>query len=323
MPGVLGETRGVIEGAQGSAAQAAADASTEAVKAAMANLSGVLDQPEYVGDVETALVHHWGEGAFTDPDTQAYTDLAARIEAEAAKDRRRGVPVLFVYRDAFYDGEATAPHTVLVRVPRGGDVKFRSAVEVEEGVAMHAFTGSWVENPETKEKEWQPTTADVTHRSLSLVGEASVLDGDVLEPGASVRLHKGKGGSYAQGMELSKSETASGGHGGGIPNGYGYTNLNVDRLNPDFGDADIKIAVGWGEIEEALLQRIRTTGAGLDNTAGMVSEAMAVERFFRDAAEEPVSDRAPEIAKILAAAHDFQQAAGGVATAAGAGESHA
>lgn len=296
--GALGAGREAIAAADARREQAAADERKQVIDGIMDELGDTLAEPVFEGDVETALIHHMGKGAFYEDEmTGRYTGLAKRIDEEAVKDKRRGVPVLIVYREHPNVGR----QSVFIRVPRG-EVQFRSEEEREEGVRMHAFTGRTVHNEETDKDEWQPDTAAVTHKRLSIVASVSTFRWDILESGQPVITEE----NAMDGFTLSESHVADGGRGAIIPSDYAFSNYSINRLGGDIDDVsgeEPEILVGWNEIEDALMSRL--VSGGKPN----LEEVERLEEFFRVIGGiSGFEADAPRIAAVMKAAEDFQAA---------------
>jgi hypothetical protein len=297
--GALRESKGAMAEVMAQGEQVVSDGRSQVIQGVMDDLRDTLTEPTYEGDVETALIHHLGEGAFHDDGlTERYTSLAVRIDEEAAKDKRREVPVLMMYAE---HPEDVGRRTVFMRVPKGG-VQFRSEEEREEDVLMHAFTGAMVEDEETGESKWQPTTATVTHKRLSIVASASTFSGDILKSDEPARVDE----DVVHGFTLSESHTADGGHGSGMPSGYAFSNYSINRLGGginDLRDEDIEIFVGWEEIDAALMDRIAAAGKP------DLEEVERLEEFFRVVSDVSGFEvKAPRINSVMRAAGQFQKA---------------
>ncbi len=291
--GVIGEGKEAIAQAGAQAEQLAADGKSKAIQEIMDGLSDTLAEPTYTGDVETALIHHMGEEAFHDDEvTGRYTELVEPAGKEAEKTDGRAVPVLMVYKE---HPDSDVKTTVFIRVPEG-NVQFTSKVEEEEGVRMHAFTGRMVKNEETDEEEWEPTTATVTHRLLSLEASASTFIGDLLESDEPISVKE----DAVHGLVLSESHVAEGGYGSGMPSDYAFRNHSINRLGGDIdsmNDEDPVILAGWEEIDNAIVQRLKSGGEP------SMEEIERVQKFFRViagiAGTEPTTPRADSITNAV------------------------
>lgn len=297
--GVLGEAHGAFAITEQQAQQAITDARSHVISGIMANLSSVLAEPEYTGNVETALVHFMGERALTDTAaTEPYTSLAERIKGQPD----RAVPVIFVYQDRYdEDGQrdgAGQDSTAVTYVARSRGVKFISATSREEGVRI-GLSGSTVEDPATGQRAWQPTTTTVTHSRLSLKGLTTTFDGDALRDD-EIQLRNQR---ITDELVLQERHVADGNY--GMPSAYRWTDYAIDRL--DANSTVSTVLVGWEEIEGVLMEKF---GSSTNTT---LQEARKIQALFGT----PVSPemavleaRAPRIAGAIKLAFDFEQSVG-------------
>jgi hypothetical protein len=264
--------------AQADHRQAADQAQTKAIDRAMKDLKKTLAEPQFTGDVQTALIHNMGREAFTDSEATApYIDLAAQIEAQQTEGEATPVMVVTLLKND--RGESAGVSSALVKVD--GDTAFKSSVERKEGVSMHAFTD---------------TTADVVTRKLSLAGQTTTVTGDITRPGSTV----GKP-TASDGLVLRESQTADGNHGKGMPSDYAFRDTDSDILRNEASNT----FVGWQEVEKALIQQLN--GSGLQ-------EAFKLKEFFAASGDiTELEKNAPKLADVIKHATAFQTSVGQVA----------
>lgn len=282
--GVLVEGRTVIAEAEQRRRQALDQGRDQALRAIIGNLASTLAEPEFTGDVETALVHYMGEEAFEDDvATERYTDLATRIEAQRGRSAR--IPVVFINQKHDVLGDPYGGYTAFLKV-RGGGIHFKSTKTREEDVKMHAFT---------------KTTAGVTHSSLGLLATTITFNGDVLKADKPLQVKP----EVANEFVLSESHVADGIYGKGMPGDYAFSDYGTERF---YGEPTI--LVGWGEIEEAFVGSLASRPASLS-----LQEALKMKAFFDDTGElETAMKQAPRLAAVIEAATAFQNSVGNLAT---------
>lgn len=261
----------------------AADAKTAAIKKVMGDLGDTLAKPVFEGDLDTALVHFMREEAFENDELiDRYKSLARRIEKEQ-KDAPIYVPMLVLHRpdhDAF---DMVPRQTTFVQLPREGGAIFRSEEEYEKDVTMHAFAGQRVKNEETGDTKWQPETAGVTHKLLSIPGITFNFTGDLLRG-----QHLSRKGKCEEKFVLSESHIADDGHGANRMSDYAYNDFRYDKLaeRNDFevhGENGALVIVGWDAIDQAIADQV------ISHSNGDLEEAAKkLEKFLEGVGLPPV-----------------------------------
>lgn len=222
--GIIGETRDELEAARERARRAMYEDRRLVVDRAMDEVAELLEQPSYTGDLEHALIHHFGRSAFEDEEvTRPYTEFTRVIqEAEG-----HSVPVLFYLTG---EGKYDFTSTVLCAV-NPTELAFASETSRRKDVRMHALTDK---------------TADVTDKSLSLVVDHVLVQGHMNRPGALETLIK-----LSDKVVLSESHIADDGHGRGWGDyQFGDTDRNYLRLD---ANDEPHVKIGWETIEKTAL----------------------------------------------------------------------
>lgn len=282
--------RNAIAAAQEQQRQVVAGERDQTVSAITGDLSVVLAEPEFTGDVEVALIHYMGERAITDEDaTQPYVELAERIQQNAAEHPQlEAVPVLFIAQTFDELGEYSGPESAFMQVPRDS-VNFKSKVIRTDEPVMG---GRQVKDATSDEKRWVPDTVEVTDKEIALVAPTIAFAGNVLDIGAL----QGESAIEPKFVLHASQRAAT----------SPYTGVYVDRFV-----GGEKVFVGWKEIEVAFMDR----KTGLKEAA--LAEALKLKALFSASTSPDVlKEYAPRIAEIIEAAEHFQGVVGSTATSA-------
>ncbi len=247
--GIIDFTRGELDAATEIARQLGMEERARIVDSVMYDASELLEQPSYEGDLDQALIHHFGRSAFeSDECTKPFIEFASTAQ-EAEGD---SVPMLLTLGPndrRFTDGSA---NTTVFMVVNPQELKFRSETSRRDDVKMYAFTDE---------------TAGVTDKKLSLQAKLSMTHGNLAFPRTLV-----SDVAEADELVLSESHIADDGHGRGIGT-YQFGDSESTFIQLDDNDKPYAI-VGWEAIEKAAL---RSAGA---NTATLTDTLLLLNRLF-------------------------------------------
>ena len=270
-----------------------------AISGAMAQLRdlGVLSQPSFTGDVETALIYFMGERAFDEQVSAPYIDLAARLDTEAARVSAEATasgmeiprfPVVLVLKETDERGNPAGFHSAVASIKPGAG-HFSSARSRLEGMSMHYIDGEPI--------------AGVTKKRFSLTGAVGAFDGNVYDTLDPIKPASGK-----TGIELPLAESLVADHGLGTNLMFAYA-FHDSRVN--YLEDEPRILVGWTEIEESFIGRL----AKRVENGSWYRDARTIRTFFGAVyTPETLREGSPRLADIVDAVNAFDAAIGGVVT---------
>src|SRR3990167_2647739 len=288
---IISRSQEAVALAEHTGQRTAGDLTREAIDGVMTDLSDVLAQDNFVGDPETALVHHFGEDVFTDDElAKPYQDLIARINAQ----EKGLVPVLIDSADIDEVGNSLRRRTSL-SIIHNGDLTFSSSRVRREDVKMHGFSDATAAVTDSKLAIVRNPKSDRVVSAMDLECSAQ-FDDSLLRPGDS-QLPKYPSVESSEELVLRETTIADDGHGVGMPSAYYFTNTYDEVLQ---AERTPQVLVGWEEIQEALLRRI--TGGGGEQ------EAFRIDGYFVRAHDSglvslapSMPEKAPHLSEVLAA----------------------
>lgn len=222
---------------------------SELIDIAMDEAGEFLNQSEYKGDVDSALIHHFREEAFFPAVHEPYLYFCEAV-ARTGRDKP-SVPILFhFYRDTEANNYSRDGVTALVSVSPG-NLQFRSVLTTDEPV-------------HDEEKKLVRT---MEHRVLSLVtknfeAQYYLSDNEPVQGSRGFELPSLPLSRYLTVTEDSLFQDQSSG-----------AQLNIDRL----GESTTYF-IGWEEIETYLLK-----GLDVHKQTGVTKHVKKIYNFFEAA----------------------------------------
>lgn len=303
--GALIEGLDVVAAAEQRGMQTVGRLRDEEISRIMDNFGSVMDEAEFVGDPEVALLHHFGQTALFDrAATKPYLDLVRYIQKKAGSEP---VPVIIDFAKELDEfGEVTTRATSFTMVPLG-ELALSSKVDRTEGLKIN----------------WgSPKKVGVTDRVLALPGITTEIKGSMIVRKDTLQdqpqLHPPLFPSPTQWspeLTLRSTSIADGGQGfgGRVVRGENtrvFHDKYQEPLNPE---TKPRILVGWDYIQHILLNDIiSVSGQG-------VQEAIRIEGYFAMAENQGISDiltamgnNAPGLIEVFNPVRALQRAVRGV-----------
>lgn len=290
--GIIRVTRDQIESVQAGISGELARTRQGLVDEAFRGMEDILEQPEYTGDIETALVHFAGEQALVDHDlTGPYLTLSDNLKAAEEPNQ----PVLIVYKQP--DGTEVAPrdtenifrpdpiqmgqftHSSLIKIDPA-NLLFKSVKTRRQDVPMHAFA--------TKD------TAAVTDSTLSIVGDTITADMNVLTEGPARRRSTKAKDSFV----IGETRIADNGEGQSRLGDYQFSDYRayLPYRSP-------LVVIGWNKIEELFTD----SSCKID---GLQQIIKAYELFYSSGDLIDLNEAAPKLDEIFEATDQCLKALG-------------
>lgn len=270
--GIIDETRETISHFDSEYMMALSTARDRVIDDVMADVAELMAQPVYEGDLDHALVHHFGRAAFEGEDTKPFTEFAKAIQ-EAESDV---VPFLLSVNPNEHPEDARYASYTVFAVVDPSNLMFRSETSRRKEVKMHAFTDE---------------TAGVTDKKLSLVVPNVSISGDLDVP----RSFK-TNASTDDTLLLSESHIADDGQGLGLGTyQFGDSERVYIQLN---SWEEPYVQVGWKAIEEATLDYVGSDVNSLFALEDLLSKAEGAKGWRK---------QMPQLAAKLRAAKMLQK----------------
>lgn len=234
--GILEQTRAELYEAEDRSFAALMSEKDRIIDAQLADMGDLLTQPEFQGDLDTALIHHLGRAAFNQDEVKTFEAFAHALgQAEDPE-----TPVLFTINPAGHPNTEVGANYTNLLIVDPSNLVFRSVTSRREGVRMHAFTDQ---------------TASVTDKSLSLVAPGAAISGDLDDP-SSLRPNA----ESLKETVLSDSCVADDNAGGHGTYEFNDRSNNFIQLN-SWGEP--YVITGWDNIEGAVFDGLRNNVEGL------------------------------------------------------------
>lgn len=268
--GLLEQTRTELDEAARQSLVALTLEKNRIIQAQLAGMADLLTQPEYLGDLDHALVHYLGRAAFNQNEVKGYQALAEAIgEAEGPE-----LPVLIAINPAEHPTtEAGANYTNLVMV-EPANLVFRSVTNHRDEVKMHAFTDQ---------------VAAVTEKQLSMVAPGAAISGDLSDP-HSLRSNA----ENVQEVVLADSVVANDNAAGHGTYEFHDRSTNYIQLN-SWGEP--YVVAGWQAIETEVYKSIGNHVEGLLAFRALLNAAFGQTSWKK---------QMPELSAQIKAAQRFQ-----------------
>lgn len=289
-------------GENGDAARAAA------ADRAMEELADVLAEPEYTGDLQTALIHYMRRDAFdwftSDNLVKDFVNLEQKIVKVASKAPEEGlVPVVMSFQTV--NGSSDDETALVVVDP--AEPHFRSSVEHSRDVRRHGFAGPLA----------------ITDRSIALLGTTVRLEGLDLAH-HSVYFQKGQDAAagrarYAHprgSLVLHATKLTDGRNSADPPKDHGLEGASEEA---DLFYNNQRPLVGWKEVTAAVSRGVldirESAETGEDRDAKALRYIKGLLEFFDKAGQVDtlLGHSGRELKKVLGEAAAFTEALGKLA----------
>lgn len=264
---------GIIEDARHAMAVAEREGQSraEATVAILGNISATLAQPEFKGDVETALVHHMGRRVVdAEAATAPYIDLAETI---ARQPEEKMVPTLFIYGGQFRETGT---------IDDGYKTAFLAVDRQREGI------------------QFKSVRYESGGSSLSIQARTFIYSGNILSnQGVQRRIRHNLPEFVLSESDISDTEN---GQEDGRFAGHAFSASQKSKF-----ENTPKIYVGWQDIEKVLCESLRNPPYS-SNTKNRLTRLLKIQSFIETVTDEwELNALAPELYRLVETAHNLRR----------------